>query len=367
MGDDCGGQSLASLPTISASAGGGPPLRFIVQLIDQYGAPTACRPSVPWQIELVPESRLNEADDPAADGGADSAADSAADGAVTGSQSPEAGERGVYALQPIVRECDEASGGNGSGADGASAGNRSLQRANVDLRCAGALRVHLSADAGTVLGLIVALLDVAPGRAHAANCVLEGTGLQRAIVGSATSFVIRAIDATGNAIRKGGERFSVIGKGPGQPVKVSVTDQKDGTYAVSYVPTSSGSYTISVYLGKHAVSHACVYAVRMHERPTSAPPAVAPPHLKLKNVPRAYGERTPFGRDPCGRRAASRRPLHREVGGGGFGGGGSHGYGPSFGSSPRRPPGPATARAVAAGLDARGAAHGGAAAAATAL
>ena len=165
---------LASLPTISASAGGGPPLRFIVQLIDQYGAPTACRPSVPWQIELVPESRLNEADDPAADGGADSAADSAADGAVTGSQSPEAGERGVYALQPIVRECDEASGGNGSGADGASAGNRSLQRANVDLRCAGALRVHLSADAGTVLGPIVALLDVAPGRAHAANCVLEG-------------------------------------------------------------------------------------------------------------------------------------------------------------------------------------------------
>ena len=372
VGDDCGGQSLASLPTISASAGGGPPLRFIVQLIDQYGAPTACRPSVPWQIELVPESRLNEADDPAADGGADSAADSAADGAVTGSQSPEAGERGVYALQPIVRECDEASGGNGSGADGASAGNRSLQRANVDLRCAGALRVHLSADAGTVLGPIVALLDVAPGRAHAANCVLEGTGLQRAIVGSATSFVIRAIDATGNAIRKGGERFSVIGKGPGQPVKVSVTDQKDGTYAVSYVPTSSGSYTISVYLGKHAVSHACVYAVRMHERPTSAPPAVAPPHLKLKNVPRAYGERTPSsGATPAGtaRRAAlaAAASSGRLVGGGGFGGGGSHGYGPSFGSSPRRPPGPATARAVAAGLDARGrAAHGGAAAAATA-
>ena len=34
---------------------------------------------MPWQIELVPESRLNEADDPAADGGADSAADSAAE------------------------------------------------------------------------------------------------------------------------------------------------------------------------------------------------------------------------------------------------------------------------------------------------
>ena len=155
-------------------------------------------------------------------------------------------------------------------------------------------------------------------------------------------------------------------------MKVSVTDQKDGTYAVSYVPTSSGSYTISVYLGKHAVSHACVYAVRMHERPTSAPPAVAPPHLKLKNVPRAYGERTPSsGATPAGtaRRAAlaAAASSGRLVGGGGFGGGGSHGYGPSFGSSPRRPPGPATARAVAAGLDARGrAAHGGAAAAATA-
>ena len=93
VGDDCGGQSLASLPTISASAGGGPPLRFIVQLIDQYGAPTACRPSVPWQIELVPESRLNEADDPAADGAADGGRRRGRQRGrrrVTGSQSPEA-------------------------------------------------------------------------------------------------------------------------------------------------------------------------------------------------------------------------------------------------------------------------------------
>ncbi|KYQ96675.1 actin domain-containing protein [Tieghemostelium lacteum] len=95
----------------------------------------------------------------------------------------------------------------------------------------------------------IAQVSEAVERAVASRCEASGAGLESGVPGQKASFVIKARDGKGNALKKGGEKFYVYVQGPpGIQIYGDVVDQGDGTYLASYTPPIAGGYGVAVYL-----------------------------------------------------------------------------------------------------------------------
>ena len=103
-----------------------------------------------------------------------------------------------------------------------------------------------------------------------------------ALAASATAEVpVKTFDGAGNRIAKGGEKVTVGVKGPGHnDVVVKVSDRKDGSYALKFVPPAAGLYTLTVRMGREAVGEPI--NVTVYRSPTAAASALK---LNINGVP----------------------------------------------------------------------------------
>eukprot|EP01125_Pyxidicula_operculata_P001962 TRINITY_DN1191_c0_g1_i2.p1 TRINITY_DN1191_c0_g1~~TRINITY_DN1191_c0_g1_i2.p1 ORF type:complete len:319 (+),score=99.87 TRINITY_DN1191_c0_g1_i2:125-1081(+) len=86
---------------------------------------------------------------------------------------------------------------------------------------------------------------------QASKCTASGSGLTSANDTESASFEITANDASGNKMSSGGDTFDVDIEGAENP-QIQVTDNKDGTYSVSYGPVESNEYKLNI---KHKGEH----------------------------------------------------------------------------------------------------------------
>ena len=84
--------------------------------------------------------------------------------------------------------------------------------------------------------------------------VARGEGLERATARVPAIFRITSYDACGNKKVGGGDKFHVSALGPCTPA-LTVSDEGNGEYEVTYVATVSGSYSICVTLGRTKAQH----------------------------------------------------------------------------------------------------------------
>ena len=78
-------------------------------------------------------------------------------------------------------------------------------------------------------------------------CIVSGDGLETAMARQKATFTITARDVAGNRQRSGGDTFKVAVRGA-SVASAKVVDQADGEYSVTYKPSTSGTYSISVTL-----------------------------------------------------------------------------------------------------------------------
>ncbi|XP_030645336.1 E3 ubiquitin-protein ligase TRIM71-like [Chanos chanos] len=88
------------------------------------------------------------------------------------------------------------------------------------------------------------------GGAFAPLSTAQGEGLTAALCGKPASFTVVARDHEGQRRQAGGDAVSalVLG-GDGSVGSADVTDNRDGTYTLSYVPQSEGDCFVSVFVG----------------------------------------------------------------------------------------------------------------------
>ena len=185
-------------------------------------------------------------------------------------------------IVPLERAASDASDGAGGersrGLDllgGGATGGEVLYEAHIELRKARRYRLALVGPGGQSLGPPLAIMQVVPGRAHAASCVVGCEGLDRGFVGAPVDFWMRSYDAAGNALTKGGEKVSVHVKTPGHNdslLTVKVRDEKDGAYALKFVPTASGMHAVSVKMGRETIGAAA--QVMVYRSPAAASSAL---------------------------------------------------------------------------------------------
>jgi filamin len=84
--------------------------------------------------------------------------------------------------------------------------------------------------------------------ADPSQCYAEGPGLHAATTNNKAPFTIHAINYFGEPLTNGGDEFTVSIDNNGSPVHHEFHDNNNGTYSVSYTPTSVGNYTIKVNL-----------------------------------------------------------------------------------------------------------------------
>eukprot|EP01089_Gocevia_fonbrunei_P013346 TRINITY_DN340_c0_g1_i5.p1 TRINITY_DN340_c0_g1~~TRINITY_DN340_c0_g1_i5.p1 ORF type:complete len:1157 (-),score=418.97 TRINITY_DN340_c0_g1_i5:34-3504(-) len=97
----------------------------------------------------------------------------------------------------------------------------------------------------------------------------EGPGLEGAFPNEPAKFTIHAVDGDGKPRNDGGDQFDVVVKGPNGPVPVTVTDNGDGTYDVTYDPSAPGDYDVDVtYEGDHIKD--APFKVSCEKRPADA-------------------------------------------------------------------------------------------------
>ena len=86
--------------------------------------------------------------------------------------------------------------------------------------------------------------------ASPSHCRLSGDGLSRAAVGQVASFTIHSCSDKGIFYDTGGDTFSVAIRFVGQAIAVraKVFDNDDGTYSVTFKPTSTGKCSIAISL-----------------------------------------------------------------------------------------------------------------------
>lgn len=128
----------------------------------------------------------------------------------------------------------------------------------LEVTKAGKYRLMLCGSKGRVFGKTLAKVEVVAGKASPSrSVVVVGDGPQRGYVNQPVDFWLRARDAAGNCLTKGGERVNVAVKGPShsQGMKVVVRDERDGSYAVKFVPPASGQYSLTVAMGREQVPH----------------------------------------------------------------------------------------------------------------
>jgi hypothetical protein len=115
---------------------------------------------------------------------------------------------------------------------------------------------------------------VKPGKAVAGNTVADGNGLKTVVAGETGAFTVQTKDHNGNLCDFGGNK--VVGQltGPAT-VDVKVADNKNGTYAATYVPTVTGDYKLAVTLDGGAI-HSSPFAVKV--TPAKAVPETTQAH-----------------------------------------------------------------------------------------
>ena len=102
--------------------------------------------------------------------------------------------------------------------------------------------------------------------AVASECKCSGNGLSAAIIRQAAHFTIEAYDETGNKLSVGGEPFKVDLRGSSL-VRARVTDNENGTYTVSYVPTGAHSaHTRTFYFNADAFNDIPLSVLRSERR-----------------------------------------------------------------------------------------------------
>eukprot|EP00698_Gefionella_okellyi_P019273 TRINITY_DN5888_c0_g1_i1.p1 TRINITY_DN5888_c0_g1~~TRINITY_DN5888_c0_g1_i1.p1 ORF type:complete len:5059 (-),score=1335.09 TRINITY_DN5888_c0_g1_i1:98-15274(-) len=95
--------------------------------------------------------------------------------------------------------------------------------------------------------------DKSQPRTDAAKSLAEGQGLEISKPNVPARFVVSARDTQGKPRRVGGDPVTVVISGPARPQAV-VTDNRDGTYGVSYVPTITGNYQIYVAIKNFTIA-----------------------------------------------------------------------------------------------------------------
>ena len=81
---------------------------------------------------------------------------------------------------------------------------------------------------------------------------LEGCGY----VGQPVELWMQAHDSAGNAVTKGGDKVvvKVIGTPSNAPQpKITVRDEANGTYTIKLVPSSAGTYSLALMVGREQV------------------------------------------------------------------------------------------------------------------
>lgn len=78
-------------------------------------------------------------------------------------------------------------------------------------------------------------------------CVTTGDGLHTSMARQLASFIIESRDSAGRTQPSGGDRFVVSIRGASS-CRAKVRDRENGSYEVSYRPSTSGSYTIAATL-----------------------------------------------------------------------------------------------------------------------
>ena len=129
-------------------------------------------------------------------------------------------------------------------------------------------------SSGRNLSASPAHITVVPSWKCATTSLALGSGLSLATAGASASFTITARDSFAQLSPRGGDVFCVTVDRPGVLVAAgwtcgpslgggAVSDLANGAYAVSYTPTRSGTYVLSVSLGGVAPIGASPFTLRV--------------------------------------------------------------------------------------------------------
>lgn len=107
-------------------------------------------------------------------------------------------------------------------------------------------------------------VNIKTSQVYVPGCKFSGKGVNKAIAGEKSTFIIEARDARGNRMTGGGANLSVIVQSAlsANPIKASILDQSDGTYLCSYTISKAGpfSITVSTVQSSTVLSATCVAA-----------------------------------------------------------------------------------------------------------
>ena len=111
--------------------------------------------------------------------------------------------------------------------------------------------VYTSPD--SALHTAISQMGFISSSAFAPLCIAIGDGVQRALRGKLSAFVIHTKDHQGDARIVGGDPIDVVVQSPeGALFRADILDRQNGTYSVSYRAQTEGIHTISVTIrGKH--------------------------------------------------------------------------------------------------------------------
>ncbi|KAK3235394.1 hypothetical protein CYMTET_54402 [Cymbomonas tetramitiformis] len=98
--------------------------------------------------------------------------------------------------------------------------------------------------AGEAVDTEAVVLRAMPGPLALKSCDVEGVGARKAIAGEVAAFTMRARDAFGNLLNKGGAKLELEAKAGAQQTFGSVVDKGDGTYMCEYQLTTCGAMEV---------------------------------------------------------------------------------------------------------------------------
>mmetsp|Transcript_17569 Transcript_17569/g.24381 ORF Transcript_17569/g.24381 Transcript_17569/m.24381 type:complete len:756 (-) Transcript_17569:39-2306(-) len=117
------------------------------------------------------------------------------------------------------------------------------------------------------------IINIARGGPDAAYCKAYGPGLEKGEVLQPAHFTIESRNKNGDRLKDGGDPFQVKVTGPyNYDVPVTVADNKDGTYSVTYNPIDHGEHKVEITLHGAPVADS-PYTVGVHHS-ESAPDAL---------------------------------------------------------------------------------------------
>jgi ankyrin repeat protein len=138
----------------------------------------------------------------------------------------------------------------------------------------------------------------------------SGAGLKTANVGRPNVFTINAVDQYGRPRKKGGDEFeiAIVEEKTKANVEAFVKDFRNGTYEVTYIPQTPGTYTLSIKLNQQHIKNSPFTIDAVIPRRNSLPHASvsSPPRQAIK--PSMIGSRS--GDDVQRARLISSANLH---------------------------------------------------------